>query len=273
MKEIVDLNELKTIELQIMVKIHEFCEKNGIYYCLAYGTLIGAIRHNGFIPWDDDIDIIMPRPDYDRFIEEFGDYASQNNLCIASNKTKPHMCRAFAKICDTRTIQFEPKYKDNDSRGVFVDVWPLDGYPKGWVSRKIHQFRLFSQFVILYASLTNIEYIPSQQLLKRMLIRLCQNVDSEKLLTKFELNTRKYPFDNSDWVTCSSAKPEMFKKSWFLDRFLVDFEGNNFYAPVGYDEYLRCRYGDYMKLPPKEQQKPHHVIDTYWKEDTDENIN
>lgn len=273
MIEIDSLEELKSIELEIMKKIHMFCESNGIRYYLAYGTLIGAVRHKGFIPWDDDIDIFMPRPDYERFINEFQFFASQNNLNIASNKTKPYMCRAFAKICDSRTIQFEPKYKDKEPRGVFVDVWPLDGYPKTWIGRKLHQCILTVEFIILYASLTKIEYIPQKNKLKRLLIRIFRNTDSEKLLKKFEKNTKKYSFDDSDWVMCSSAKPQMFKKEWFKDRILLNFEDAKFYAPVGYDEYLRCRYGDYLKLPPKEEQNPHHVINTYWKEDTDENPN
>lgn len=272
MREITSLDELKSIELDIMKKIHTFCESENIFYVLGYGTLIGAVRHKGFIPWDDDIDILMPRHEYERFMDSFGAFAEENGLYIASNRTKPHMCRAFAKVCDKRTIQYEPKYKDREARGVFVDVWPLDGYPSNRISRKIHQGKLLIEFIALHASFTNLDYIPKEQTNKRALIRLFSKADSEKILEKFERDTRKYPYDNSEWVMCSSTKPELFRRKWFEGRFLTDFEDAQFYAPSGYDEYLRCRYGDYMKLPPVEQQKPHHVIDTYWKEDTNESI-
>lgn len=264
MREIKDLGELKLIELDIMKKIHIFCEENNIEYYLAYGTLIGAIRHNGFIPWDDDIDIFMNRENYNKFIQRFESFAVKNNLSLASNKTKPHMCRAFAKVCDTRTIQYEPKYKDKDPRGVFVDIWPLDGYPKNFVHRFLHKQVVLMLFILLMASLTNIEYISKEQKLKRMLIKLCSNFDSEKILKKFERRIKKYSFDTSEYVFCIDTRTKYFKRKWFDNKILVKFEDTKFWAPSGYDEFLTTRYGKYMEYPPVEEQKPHHVIDTYW---------
>ena len=267
MREITELSELKSIELEIMKKIHHFCTEHNIRYFLGYGTLIGAVRHGGFIPWDDDIDIYMPRPDYEKFIASFKEFGENNDLCIASNRTKPYMCRNFAKVCDTRTIQYEPKYKDTEARGVFVDIWPLDGYPCNSLLRRIHWLKLYLEFAVLYASLTKLEYIPKNQIMKRMLIICFRNLKSEKILEVFDRDTRKYPYDNSKWVVCSPAKPEYYKKEWFEELKLMKFEDSEFYAPVKYDEYLTCRYGKYMELPPIELQKPHHVIDTYWKDD------
>lgn len=271
MREITSLDELKSIELDIMKKIHTFCVENNIQYYLAYGTLIGAIRHKGFIPWDDDIDIWMVRPEYEKFMATFGEYARQHDLCIASNRTKPYMCRAFAKICDTRTIQYEPKYIDKDPRGVFVDIWPLDGYPNNKIHRMLHQKKLLAEFGMLYASLTKLEYIPEEQKKKRTLIKLFQHFDSGIILKEYEKTSRKYKYEDSDYLF--SGRPVcFFKKEWFSKQILWNFEDTQFFVPNGYDDLLRSVYGDYMKLPPVEQQKPHHVIDTYWKEDTDESI-
>ena len=129
MKEITSLDELKKIELEIMKKIHEFCVENKITYYLAYGTLIGAIRHKGFIPWDDDIDILMKREDYNRFLELFPEWCKDKNLSIANPWTKPYYGRPMTKVYDNRTFLTEPDFRSDDPYGVFVDIWILDGFP------------------------------------------------------------------------------------------------------------------------------------------------
>ena len=123
MKEIY-LEELRVIQLELLQQIADFCEKNNIKYFLAYGTLIGAIRHKGYIPWDDDIDIVMPRDDYDRFLELYNE-AYPFSKVVDMYNTK-HYGFAFAKVHDVRTIIYETQYAQ-DSFGVFVDVFPIDG--------------------------------------------------------------------------------------------------------------------------------------------------
>lgn len=114
MKVIESLDELKKIELDIMIKVHQFCEENGIKYYMIAGTLIGAIRHKGFIPWDDDIDIAMPREDYEKFLKIFPEYGKKNNLLAVNNRTKPYYGRPMTKVIDTRTSLTEPEYRSDD---------------------------------------------------------------------------------------------------------------------------------------------------------------
>ena len=127
---ITELKELQEIELNIMKSIHEFCEANDIKYVLAYGTLIGAVRHDGFIPWDDDIDIHMPRNDYDRFVKMFPEWGKERNIEIVSSHTVGNeFPRDILKVCDNRTLLVAKNYKNNCKMGVFVDIWPLDKMP------------------------------------------------------------------------------------------------------------------------------------------------
>ena len=266
MREIKDLNELKSIELEIMKKIHYFCVENDIKYFLSYGTLIGAIRHKGFIPWDDDIDILLPRPDYNKFVELFPKYAVDNDIYLTNNKTNPVLIRPYSKVCDARTVQYEPKYKDPDPRGVFVDVWPLDGLPKNPIKRFFYTKIMYIKYVHMMASLTNIDYIPKKNIFKRFLIKLFNKTNYVKLVDKYDKYIRKYDYDNSKYIVSSAVKAMVLKKELFDTGRLIDFEDTKFYIPSGYDRYLRKFYGDYMTPPPIDKQVPHHVINTYWKD-------
>ena len=140
MREITDLEELKHIELEVMKKIHEFCEENSIIYYLCFGTLIGAVRHDGFIPWDDDIDIYMKRDDYEKFLTLFPQKAEELDLNYANYMTKPYYGRCFTKVFDNKTVLKEPQYKTDDDIGVFVDIWPLDGTPNIVFFRKLYLY-------------------------------------------------------------------------------------------------------------------------------------
>ena len=122
MKEL-SKNEIKTIQLDILQSIHQFCETNNIRYSLAYGTLLGAIRHKGYIPWDDDIDVMMPRPDYERFIQNYPNFCDRNIVQTYNNDNSYYLW--CAKVYDNRTEQITFPTRS----GVCVDVFPIDGLP------------------------------------------------------------------------------------------------------------------------------------------------
>ena len=121
------VEEHKHIALNILLDVAEFCEKNNLRYFLAYGTLIGAIRHHGFIPWDDDIDIQMPRPDYEKFAKLFNE--QQSGSLVAIMPTDKNAKHTFMKVCDKNTIKIENgiRYKDGEELGIDIDVFPIDG--------------------------------------------------------------------------------------------------------------------------------------------------
>lgn len=264
MKPIKTLDELKSIELSIMKKIHLFCVENKIQYYLAFGTLLGAIRHKGFIPWDDDIDIFMTRKEYNRFLDLFPCYAQNNNLSLANPKTKNYYGRPMTKVFDSRTYLIEPDFRSDVPYGVFVDVWVLDGVPSYNESRWLKKMK--NRKRVLYASCLN--FNKNFSIKKNIAIFLGRFLNYKKQCELFDLNASKYSFDEYDKCTCYLQGENnyfSYEKKWFESAKLCKFEDAEFYIPVGSHELLSRIYNDYMTLPPIEKQKPHHIINVYWK--------
>ena len=263
MRKIEDLDELKALELGIMKKLHTFCMEHGITYYLAYGTLLGAVRHNGFIPWDDDIDIQIPREDYNRFLTEFQKVQDNYRLKVVNARTKPYFGRNFSKVIDLDTIVVEPKYKDNDEIGVFVDIWPMDGTPKWSPWRKA---------VILYAKLlskiqlaSSTDFRQEESILRKLAVIFCNVFSSKRLVEVIDRIATRYKVSDSDYVNVYCGVEGEFDKRAYNEGILHSFEDVEFNIPAGYDYILKKCYGDYMRLPPEAQQKPHHIMNTFYK--------
>lgn len=264
------MDEIKRIELEILEKIDAFCKKHDIKYFLAYGTLLGAIRHKGFIPWDDDIDIQMPREDYERFIKLFKDENKYKNLKVVSpyDKISKH---TYVKVIDTRTIKIEERvlYAENESLGIDIDIFPIDGQPtelkafKKWYNKKYRLYRLHNVSIIDPKTLSWKKRIitPFVKLFGR----------NKRYLKRAEKLNQGYGFENSEFVGStaglSNSMRNRYHRSCYEQAIDVLFDGYTFKAPIGYDEILTAMYGDYMK-PPKSIQST-HVNECYMKEEGD----
>lgn len=256
------LDELKTIQLDLLQKTVEFCEKNSLRYFLCGGTLIGAIRHKGYIPWDDDIDIAMPRPDYDQFVKTFNQ--SENYYQVVNLETSSDYEYSFAKVHDSRTILQELHYKET-AFGVYIDVFPADGVKNMTQIRKI---------MILHKFLNT----KRANFYKRTISKKIINSFGKFLLLPFSARrialwmdneARKYAFGSVPMAGVI-ANPlgigEMVDKSVFDSDIYKEFEGREYRVPVGYDTWLRSIYGDYMQLPPEEHRVTHHTFEAWWKD-------
>ena len=263
MKEITSLDEIKSIELSIMKKIHKLCEEEGIVYYLSFGSLIGAVRHNGFIPWDDDIDLYLPRPDYNKLVKIIKKKGPQMGLNYANPFSKIHYGRNLTKVFDTTTYLIEPDYRTDDPIGVFVDLWPLDGTPNNRILRKIYLVRAHLKKKVILAS--SMKYNDKYSILKKMEIRVAGVFNHSKLVRSMERMARKYSFNKSEYVFSYAAQDAVYKRELFNKRILWKFEDTELYIPAEYDKILRLEFGDYMKLPPIEQRVAHHVVNTYYK--------
>ena len=260
MKEINTLEEMRSIELSIMKKVHQFCVEKKINYYLAYGTLIGTIRHNGFIPWDDDIDIVMPRSDYEKFCDLFPEEATNYSLQLVNHRTKPYYGRAMSKVIDVKTFLIEPEYNGDDPIGVFVDVWPLDGCYESPLLEKIHLKVCNLIQGLLYRK------IDARHVHQKFVSRVFLSIFRGKLLVKLlECLIKQCNYDKSQKVRCYVDPYRVILNKTDFKPVLHQFEDAEFCIPIGYDAILRATYGDYMQLPPKDKQVPHHVVNTYWK--------
>lgn len=261
MKEI-QLNEYKQIELEILKELHAFCEKNNIRYYLAYGTLIGAVRHNGFIPWDDDIDVWMPREDYNRFIKLYSQ--TNTNYSIISFPKNQNCWLAWAKMFDNRTRIIENGTRGVDDCGLYIDIFPIDGAGNSEKeSAKVNKQNKRA-FTIIYGNIQKIKIVN----LKTFLARLFCSVSSwKRTLRRMILRLES----NNMWKTkyCVVAIPmagykQVFETRMFEKAIKCKFENEEFWIPACYDEVLRMIYGDYMTLPPESERVPHHNLSAFW---------
>lgn len=251
------------MQLGILLEVASFCVKNNITYFLSSGTLLGAVRHHGYIPWDDDIDVMMPRPDYERFAKEFH---SDIYEFIDMNKDIdfPYI---LAKVIDNRTCLKEANW-EYKRLGVHIDVFPLDGFPTTGLIRKWHKF-ILKCFVYL----RTVKYVAIKEKTNKIK-RICFYVFrfflllcSRRFLTNIvhSLQT-KYTWVASDYVSNLGSINERLcaKKQWFVSTVLKSFEQYEFAVPVGYREWLHLIYGDFMQLPPEEKRIVGHSFEA-WK--------
>lgn len=265
MKEISSLDELKEIELSIMKKIHKFCCDNDIVYYLAYGTLLGAVRHQGFIPWDDDIDIWMPRKDYVKFCKLFPSYQNQLGLTLVNNETKPKYARPMSKVIDNRTLVIEPAYRKDDPIGVFVDIWPIDGIENDYKKRTLRRKSSAKYVSVLLYCNKRIKFCDG--FLRKLLSFLFMGLHRDRLINKIEKISSEVEFGSTDYVfACTDNNKCYYMNDWFSEPTLAKFEDAEFFVPNNSDDILTARYGNWRELPPESQRIPHHIMNTYWKE-------
>ena len=259
MRKITDIQELRQIQMGILDKVHIFCEQNGLRYFLSSGTLIGAVRHKGYIPWDDDIDIYMPRKDYEQLLQTFSD---EKGIYRAINpSTEPHYYYTFAKVVDQRTRMVE-KETEGYEIGVYMDIFPVDYVSEDLQERE----RIFKQKKLLYkirrCKISNSNPLQSKLayfVYKHWPLSVRQIERRIRKLIVLEKPTRTV-------CNMTEAGPKMkgcFSAEDIASSVDIEFEGKIYKTMVGYKDYLERTYGDYMTLPPVEQRVTHH-FEAYW---------
>lgn len=275
-KSTLSLKEIQSQSLEILQTVHDFCISHGIKYSLAYGTLIGAIRHKGFIPWDDDIDIIMPRPDYERFVGTF----SSPGLGIACEKDKDYYlnyCRVF-DIARTGGTTFLPIGKDYEG-GVWIDVFPADGVSddkeefaenvarvrKNWMLQLRYRYSLASfRDIVKTCGIKDLTILLSIKLSGQGR----KNLDINNAAVR--QNAVRIPYGSTAHWSQLCVLDDGVRNYQLCEDFEecidTEFEGRSFKIMKGYDRVLRNIYGDYMQLPPESQRVPKHGHATlFWK--------
>lgn len=265
MKELT-LQELKEIEFDILKMFDAFCKENDIKYYLSHGTLLGAIRYGKFIPWDDDVDLLIPREDYNKMITLFKDNGRYQLFAFEKNQNYYY---PMAKLCDMTTLKEESGYNNGVKLGIDIDLFPLDEWNSNLRKAKKEARYIGRQMKLLTLSKL---YKPDskssiKRLIKGIVMFFCKWLGSKHYIKKILKASRKSSKSNSNYlgckVWCVYGERGIIPAEVFADTTYVEFEGEMFPAPAGYDIYLTCLYGDYMPEPPVEKRKTHHSFKAY----------
>lgn len=259
--------EIKTIQVDILSAVNDFCKEQQIKYSMAYGTMLGAVRHKGYIPWDDDIDICMLRKDYERFLDVFPECLYGYYKIAALNRTK-HWHSPFAKVYDNRTILKQEKIKSVEI-GVNIDVFPMDDVPGDinlWRKYWKHQ-----QFLLKLKNLKAIRIVRERPLLKNIALVALKGAflykSQQKIVIEIDRNACLYDGQGFSYVypNVNGITKGPLEKSLFTDIIDYSFEDKFFKGFKHADYYLRMTYGNYMQLPPESERVGKHNFKAYWK--------
>ena len=262
-----ELRKLQLCELEALCFFDEFCRRHELTYYLCGGCLIGAVRHKGFIPWDDDTDVLMPRPDYERFLKIYREEnPSERFVLLDDNDPKSFCGNIFAVLCDTDHTMVKEYQQDMDiPHGIPLDIFPIDGLADGKCARYTQYF-----WTMVY-SLFRSQTVPKNQggllaLGSKILLGIFRSRKRRYKIWRYaQKRMSRYSFDESQNVAELCAGFYFMKKVYPKDLIYngtteVEFEGKSFLAMKGYDEYLKIPFGNYMELPPEEERIPHHDI-------------
>ena len=255
--------EVKKIQYNILDVVAKYCDDRGIRYFLGYGTLLGAIRHKGFIPWDDDIDIVMLREDYERFLK----YFTTKNYYVDANIKNADFPYTFSKICDKRTKLIENSDFNYDI-GINIDLFPIDKVPVSIFKQKLLSLQLKTLLVIFRTK--GISLNKDRNWVKNFILLIGKvfllPFDYQTVIKRINKLATKYAHLKEYKLGClidSYGPMELIDPSIFKDIIYVEFESGRFKAPKKFEEYLKLLYGDYSLLPPVEKRVTHHKFNAY----------
>ena len=271
MKEL-SVQEIQKAELKIMVKFDEICRSHNLKYFLSFGSLIGAIRHKGFIPWDDDIDIIMPRPDYEKFLDLCRKDPSIISPFVCGNYfLNKKFVYPITRLCDPSYIVEYDSSKAGEF-GLFIDIYPFDGCGNSYEEAlKIHSSFRNDVSVISSASKKKFQKSPGNKLrtlVKYMIYGYTNLFGVGFFINRVNERSKRKNFYEYKFVGCTNwcfDTKNLVERKYFDNQVEVQFEGHSFYAPKDYHELLTKMYGDYMQLPPIEERRGHHNYRAYKK--------
>ena len=267
------LRKLQLVELEILKQVIKICDDNNITYYISGGTYLGAVRHKGFIPWDDDADIAMPRESFERFLE-IAQSKLEEGYKLVTYKNDKNYIHYAPKVESDKMKVINHSIKNEKKCNAWIDIFPLDGMPNNKLLMKIHGFHLLALRALLNLSCYDnsvkinkkhrskiekiIMWFGEHTLIGKML-------NTHKLLNKIDKALKKYPNSKyyMNFMGAYKLKSIMNKEEIYAEGALYEFEGLKLNGPKNYDTYLSQIYGNYMEPPKKEEQNVHgsEVID------------
>lgn len=248
-----DIRKLQLEQLKMLFEVDRICKKYGLKYMLFAGTCLGAVRHKGFIPWDDDLDVIMLREDYDKFLD-----AAERELDIDTyymqKEYSEHWMGCFSKIRKNNTAFMEKVIpKDSEQhQGIYIDIFPCDNLSD---SKLVARLQFLASKIVIAKCLTKKGYITYSSI-KKVFMALCKLLPFElfkKLAMKRKAANSKYV--HSFFAASRSFRKSVYPRKWFTETKQLSFEGADYPVSAYYDDLLKVLYGDYMTLPSAEDRK------------------
>lgn len=267
-----ELKRLQRFQLEKFKKFRDVCDENGIKFFIIGGTLLGAVRHKGYIPWDDDIDIAMPREDYNALIKLARKKNLFDDMKVENYKLNGKMRCYFSRLIVNEDVRKKEGFKANSELGlVIVDILPLDGTPDNKYMRKLYYFRaLFYRTLSALSNLDVKNIDKNRKGLEKKILVIGQKLKLYKLINRTKCyNKLDKLYSKNSWkkskmsgtITGAYKTREIVPTEYFGRGRMYPFEDTEFLGPELYDKYLTHMYGDYMKLPPESERKSHFTVE------------
>lgn len=253
------LRRLQMIQLEMLTEVDRICKKCDIKYNIIAGTLLGAVRHGGYIPWDDDADVAFLRSEYEKFKTACKTELDTSRFEFQDHTDTDGYRWGYGKLRKKNTV-FLREYQEHMPymQGVFIDIFPLDGVPDNYLLRCIHNFKCFCIRKILWSEVGK---LADKSAFMRMWYKILSKIPTERVFKSYTGLTKKYK--NSKWVRIltfpTPNKTYGYLRKWYENSADIMFEGKIFSGISDYDGYLSFKFGDYMLLPPEEKRKIHPV--------------
>lgn len=264
-----EFRRMQLVGLEVLTEVDRVCRKHNINYVIFCGTLLGAVRHKGYIPWDDDADIAMLREDYEKFKSVL--YDINPDICfVQDHETDPEYRWGYTKVrrMGTTYIRLGQEHLNNKT-GIFIDIFPLDDVPKSIVGQVFQDFYCYCCRKVLWSEVGKV----NSKGVKKAWFSLLSHIPVDRVFKWIDVYKKKsrnstpnrvrnllFPAIGKVYVHNPIRERYGMPKKWFLERAEYEFEGHKFYGTKDYDAILRYTYRDYMTLPPEEKRQQHAPV-------------
>lgn len=255
------LRKVQQIQLEMLIEVDRVCRKCGIRYNIIAGTLLGAVRHGGYIPWDDDADVAMLRPEYEKFRKACKTELDSDRFYFQDHRNTKGYRWGYGKLRRKNTL-FLREHQEHMpyEQGIFIDIFPLDGVPDNYILRSIKNFECFCIRKILWSKVGK---FSEKNFWKRAVYRLLAKIPEKKVFQYYRVMIYRAGQKRTKMVRIlmfpTPNRKYGYDRDWYEHSEEIEFEGVKFWGIKDYHNYLTFKFGNYMKLPPMGKRKIHPV--------------